>query len=513
MDFFEAQDSARTRTRTLVVLFVLAVAAIIAAIYLLVHATFGPGPRGAVDPVLLTAVAAGTILLVAGGSTVRTMQLRQGGGRVAELLGGRQVRSNTTDEHERRLVNVVEEMAIASGTPVPAIYVLDDEQGINAFAAGYTLDDAAVAVTRGTLESLTRTELQGVIAHEFSHILNGDMRLNIRLIGLLYGILLLAILGRGLLHAGRGSRRGRSGGDGRVALIGIGLVAVGYIGVFFGRLIQAAVSRQREYLADAAAVQFTRAPEGIAGALKKIGAAGDGSRIENHHAAEAGHLFFANGVGRAFTTLLSTHPPLTDRIRRIDPSFEGELADPVAAALEQAAGVSFISAAPAEVTGGQPASGGVGEALVATIGAPRSEHLAYAHGVLESLPETVRAAAHDPSDARALLFALLISGGDNSVQLNEIAALGESGLAGRVTELTAFVGPLGAAARLPLLDILLPALRSLPAEMRQAVHRVAARLIASDDRVDVFELAAFHVLGRHLTDQRNAAASAGSGIH
>jgi Zn-dependent protease with chaperone function len=233
MDFFEAQDAARSRTRTLVVLFLAAVVAIIIAVYAIVHLTFGPGPGATLDPVLLAGVAGGIILLVTGGSTARTLQLRQGGSRVAELLGGRRVQPNTDDEHERRLVNVVEEMAIASGTPVPAIYVLDGEQGINAFAAGYTLDDAAVAVTRGTLMNLTRTELQGVIAHEFSHILNGDMRLNIRLIGLLYGILLLAVVGRGLLHAGRGGRRSRNGGDGKVAVIGFGLIVVGYIGVFF----------------------------------------------------------------------------------------------------------------------------------------------------------------------------------------------------------------------------------------------------------------------------------------
>ena len=514
MDFFEAQDSARTRTRTLVGLFVVAVATIIAAIYLLIHTTLGPGPRGPIDPVLLTAVAAGTMLLVAGGSTVRTLQLRKGGGRVAELLGGRLVRSNTTDEHERRLVNVVEEMAIASGTPVPAIYVLDDEQGINAFAAGYSLDDAAVAVTRGTLENLTRTELQGVIAHEFSHILNGDMRLNIRLLGLLYGILLLAIIGRGLLHAGRGSRRGRNGGDGKVALIGIGLVAVGYIGVFFGRLIQAAVSRQREYLADAAAVQFTRAPEGIAGALKKIGTAGSGSRIENHHAAEAGHLFFANGVGRAFTTLLSTHPPLTDRIRRIDPAFEGQLAEPGESALEEAAaGVSFMAREPVSGSRAPLAPGPVGEALVSTIGAPRAEHVAYAHHVLASLPEKVRAAAHDPADARALLFALLIPDGDAAAQLREVDALGEPSLRTRVTELGALIRPLGPAVRLPLLDILLPALRMLPPEMKETVHRVARRLIATDDRIDVFELVLYHVLGRQLVGEENAAGASSTGIH
>jgi Zn-dependent protease with chaperone function len=510
MDFFEAQDSARTRTRTLVALFIAAVAAIIGAVYLLIHATFGPGLRGGVDPVLLTAVAAGTILLVAGGSTARTLQLRQGGSRVAELLGGRLVRSDTTDEHERRLVNVVEEMSIASGTPVPAIYVLDDEQGINAFAAGYALDDAAVSVTRGTLESLTRTELQGVIAHEFSHILNGDMRLNIRLLGLLYGILLLAIVGRGLLHAGRGGRRGRSGGDGRVALIGIGLVAVGYIGVFFGRLIQSAVSRQREYLADAAAVQFTRAPEGIAGALRKLGAAETGSRIRNHHAAEAGHLFFANGIGSAFTALLSTHPPLTDRIRRIDPSFQGRLTEPDAPHLgEAAAGISFISG-PASPP--FRASAAAGEALVATIGAPRAEHVAYAHDLLESLPEEVRAAAHDPGAAPALLFSLLIAGNEAG-QLSSADTPGDVSLVERTTELADLIRPLGPGVRLPLLDVLLPALQLLPLDRRRAVYKVAQRLIASDDRVDVFELAVYHVLGRHLFDQRNAAAAAGTWVH
>ena len=288
MDFFQAQDSARTRTKTLIVLFVAAVAAIIGAIYFLLHVTFGPGPAGPIDPGMLVAVAVGTILLVSTGSTVRTLQLRQGGSRVAEMLGGRRVAPNTMDEHERRLVNVVEEMAIASGTPVPAIYVLDSEAGINAFAAGYTLDDAAVAVTRGTLHNLTRDELQGVIAHEFSHILNGDMRLNVRLLGLLFGILLLAILGRGLLHGSRGG--GRRNGAGQVALIGIGLVAIGYIGVFFGRLIQAAVSRQREYLADASAVQFTRAPRRWRrrdGLLPQRGGSGSASRLRRRRSSSA----------------------------------------------------------------------------------------------------------------------------------------------------------------------------------------------------------------------------------
>ncbi|HUF30048.1 MAG TPA: M48 family metalloprotease, partial [Gemmatimonadaceae bacterium] len=209
MDFFGAQDAARSRSRTLVLLFAAAVLAIIATVYVVVHVAVGPGPGGAIDPGLLLIVALGTTLVVLAGSAFRTLQLRQGGARVAKMLGGRQVRPNTTDENERRLVNVVEEMAIAAGTPVPAIFVLDEEEGINAFAAGYTLDDAAIAVTHGTLVQLNRDELQGVIAHEFSHVLNGDMRLNIRLIGLLFGILLLAVVGRTLLYSGSRGGRGR----------------------------------------------------------------------------------------------------------------------------------------------------------------------------------------------------------------------------------------------------------------------------------------------------------------
>jgi Zn-dependent protease with chaperone function len=215
MDFFQAQDSARARTRTLVLLFVTAVVAIIASIYLVVHVVLGPGPGRPIDPVLLLVIAAAVVALVAAGSTARTLQLRQGGPRVAELLGGRRIRSNSTDEAERRLINVVEEMAIASGTPVPAIYVLDQEEGINAFAAATPSTMPQSGVTRGTLDRLNRDELQGVIAHEFSHILNGDMRLNIRLMGLLFGILLLAIVGRGLLYSRwRAGGRGRRGGGG-----------------------------------------------------------------------------------------------------------------------------------------------------------------------------------------------------------------------------------------------------------------------------------------------------------
>jgi Zn-dependent protease with chaperone function len=498
MDFFQAQDTARARTRTLVVLFVAAVAAIIACIYLVVHMVIGPGPGGGPDLGLLLVVAALTTGLVAAGSTGRTMQLRQGGGRVAELLGGRRVRPDSSDEAERRLINVVEEMAIASGTPVPAIYVLDHEQGINAFAAGYTLDDAAVGVTRGTLDRLNRDELQGVIAHEFSHILNGDMRLNIRLMGLLFGILLLAVVGRGLLHSGArvGGGRGRRGGGGQVAIIGLALLLIGYIGVFFGRLIQAAVSRQREYLADAAAVQFTRSPDGLAGALRKIGATS--SRLSDHHAQEAGHFFFANGIGSAFTSLLATHPPLDERIRRVDVSGSGHSAVP-----PQGEPGTRKAALP----GAAPAAGAAtfaGARLLASVGAPEPAHVACAGRLLDGLSGSVRAAAHEPERAVALLFALLVQPDEPHAegQWQALAAHGGSELNEAVAALLPDVRAAGAAARLPLLDMLLPALRELSPRQQEAVRGTAERLVGADRQVDLFELALLHVLGRQLRQGR-----------
>jgi Zn-dependent protease with chaperone function len=529
MDFFQAQDSARTRTRTLVLLFVAAVVAIIIAIYAVVHVVLGPGPAAGVDPLLLLVVALATTGLVAVGSTVRTMQLRQGGPKVAELLGGRRVRPDSTDEAERRLINVVEEMSIASGTPVPAIFVLDNEPGINAFAAGFTLDDAAVAVTRGTLEKLNRDELQGVIAHEFSHILNGDMRINIRLMGLLFGILLLAIVGRGLLYSGgRGTRGRRGNGGGQIALLGLALVVIGYIGVLFGKLIQAAVSRQREYLADAAAVQFTRSPEGLAGALRKIGGAATGSRIEDHHAQEAGHLFFANGVGSSLVSLFATHPPLSQRILRIDPAFEGQRSSarqqPVAdrsgstarsSAAVVAAGVAGADTGSAAASGDPPAAGNsaaaarpavAGASLIRSIGAPQPEHVAFAGRLLASMPDRVRSAAHEPDRAVALLFALLLhdDGDSHAAQQRTITGYGGDALWAVVLPLAEDVRALGRSARLPLLDLLLPALRELSPDQQRRVRDAAVQLSAADGTRDMFEFALLHILGRHMAGRAPA---------
>ena len=324
-DFFTHQDQARRNTTRLEVLFVLAVLALILSIDLLLAATLGylaRDPRtGAVDwslafdPGIVVLSALGTLSVVGGGSLFKTAQLRSGGHVVAEELGGRRLHPDTADPTEQKILNVVEEMAIASGTATPPVFLLDSEQGINAFAAGFTPSDAVIGITRGAAERLTRDELQGVVAHEFSHILNGDMRLNIRLMGILHGILIIGMLGYFILRmtasSGRGRRSSRGGGGGAVVAIlalGAGLMAVGFFGTLFGNLIKAAVSRQREFLADASAVQFTRQPSGLAGALKKISGLAAGSRIENPNAPEASHMFFGRATG-GFAGLFSTHPP------------------------------------------------------------------------------------------------------------------------------------------------------------------------------------------------------------
>ena len=331
MDFFARQEQSRRTTRYLVLLFALAflaiglAAAIVVAIVFeflpsldtpMLSTTIASGDAWAIGPFFATIGIVLLLMLIA--SAGRSAMLARGGASVARALGGTEVHVDSTDPLHRRLVNVVEEMAIAAGVPVPDVFVLESEPGINAFAAGLEQSDAAVAVTRGALDRLSRAELQGVIAHEFSHILNGDMRINQRLMGFSFGILVLALAGRWMLHSTRLARSTRNKGAAIGVILGLSLLVIGSIGVFFGRLIKAAVSRQREMLADASAVQFTREPEGLAGALKKIG--GFTTEFQSTEAEEVAHMLFGRG-SRAFSGWFATHPPIADRIRALEPSF------------------------------------------------------------------------------------------------------------------------------------------------------------------------------------------------
>ncbi|WP_435009955.1 M48 family metallopeptidase [Tundrisphaera lichenicola] len=518
MDFFQHQETARRKTGLLVFYFVVAVILIILLAYgIVAGALLASGSaRGSMgdfqrptlwDPGLFGAVSLATLALVGGGSLYRIASLAGGGHTVAELLGGRPLTQSTSDPDERKILNVVEEMAIASGTPVPPVYLMEQEDGINAFAAGYTPGDAVIGVTRGCIRNLSRDELQGVIAHEFSHILNGDMRLNIRLIGVLYGILLISMTGwiifRSTNYQGRSSGRRDDDRKGGIPwpLIGLALYVLGYVGVFFGNLIKAAVSRQREYLADASAVQFTRNPGGIAGALKKIGAYSEGSKIQSSEAKETSHLFFGDAVGHLFEAF-ATHPPLADRIRRIDPSFDGDFSR-ISIGTESRS----IPDEPTRTTlrpQTRSAQGGFRfnpAEMVAHVGTVDPQQLAYASGILASLPRSLKDLAYEPFGARIMVFALLVDPQDEAVRAEQLR-----GLAGRADpaafKLLQSVLPevlrLPPESRLPLVSMAVPALRRLSGEQYLSFIKDVGALIRADHQLSLYEYALQRMLMRHL---------------
>ncbi len=512
--FFEQQDQARRSTTRLVVLFGLAVLAIIVSIEVLLAVTMGYLSRdpdtgvvdwtAVTDPQLIVVSVIGTLIIVGGGSLFKMAQLRGGGQVVAEQLGGRLLTAGSGDPVEQRLLNVVEEMAIASGTPTPPVYLLDQEDGINAFAAGFSPNDAVIGVTRGTATRLTRDELQGVIAHEFSHILNGDMRLNLRLMGLLHGILIIGMLGYYVLRISfysGGGRRSKDGNSGvPIMAIGAGLAVIGFAGTFFGNLIKAAVSRQREYLADASAVQFTRQPDGIAGALKKIGGFGKGSSIQHPNAPEASHMFFGRATS-GFSAMFATHPALDDRIRRIDPSWNGEFPEDVAPTdatrdVVAASGASGFTGQAASA----PASAPAVSAAVASIGQPGPDHLAYAAAILRDMPDVLLASAREPYGARAVIYALLLDSRPvmREQQIEQLAASADPEVFRETQRVWPLVEVLDARARLPLLEIALPALRGLTAAQRQRFEGNVTVLMETDDEIDLFEWSVRMILHRDL---------------
>jgi Zn-dependent protease with chaperone function len=496
MDFFQHQEAARRRTGLLVACYVLAVAGIVGAVYLAVLAIFGAAGSGEAaespglwQPVLFGWVAAGVLAVVLAGTLIRLAQLSRGGSSVALALGGRLVSPRTTVTRERRLLNVVEEMALAAGMATPAVYLLDNEEGINAFAAGFTPRDAVVGVTRGCVENLSRDELQGVIAHEFSHIVNGDMRLNLRLMGVLFGILALTFIGRALLRTaylgdsgGRRSRDDKKGGN-PLPLLGLALIAIGYIGVFFANLIKSAVSRQREFLSDASAVQFTRNPDGLAGALERIGR--QGSRLAAPRASEASHLFFGDAVVRHFGGLFATHPPLRKRIARL----VGERAPRMAAAAP--------AAAPPPLPSGLTAAG---HPLVAGFVAQSAGRIDLAAGqsLLRRLPEELRAAAHDPDGARALVYALLWSSAQPAQGAQQRAVANDPAARAWLARLLPGIRTLEPGLRLPLVELAMPALKALDAENWARLRQSLTDLSEVDGRIDLFEYALRHMVRRHL---------------
>jgi Zn-dependent protease with chaperone function len=509
VDFFARQEQSRRTSRALVGAFVLAFLIVALATTIVVAAglrlytennTLFLGTENwqqwlAGHGGLVLGVAAGTFGLMVVASLYRAATLARGGGHVARMLGATRVSGEGNDPLERRLVNVVEEMALASGLPVPEIYVLEQEAGINAFAAGLTSADAAIAVTRGALEQLERAELQGVIAHEFSHILNGDMRLNQQLIGLSFGILVLSLAGRWLLRSVRytgGGRRGKnSGGIAAALAIGLALVVIGGIGVLLSRLIKAGVSRQRESLADASAVQFTREPEGLAGALKKIG--GYSARIVSVDTEEVAHMLFERGTP-SFSGWLATHPPLIERIRALEPNFDpADLPPPKPVA----------RTGPVETTHGGATAGFAPAAAVASPLERAGEIAAPAgRALLAAVPDEVYHATRSRDSSLLVVLALALSS-DEPTRRQQLGLVEQQLGATRAElcgRLFADLSRGSAELRLPVLELTLPTLRERPREQLVYLSELLHRLKELERTERLFDFVLLRVLNTYLRD-------------
>ena len=533
MDFFEQQHHARRQTRLMGVMFLSAVAAIVVSLNVVGVVVWtmatemplieGTGILRSVPKELYLAITAVTLAIIAFGTLSTLFQLSSGGAAVARMVGARLVPRDSKNPLERRLLNIVEEMAIASGITVPPAYVMDEERGINAFAAGFSPNEAVIAVTRGTLETLNRDELQGVIGHEFSHILNGDMRLNIHLMGVISGIVMIGALGRFLMGGNRGSRSSHRDTDMRVFLVGLCLWLIGSIGVLAGRIIKAAISRQREFLADASAVQFTRNPEGIGAALFKIGQ--QGAAIGERHAEDLSHMYFGESVTN-MVGMLNTHPPIDARIERLmGPGAKHLLRDrlrrqPQVEADADAAAPSPVpegfGSALAGLQGGAALSAAWGSAgssinttaqqVIDSVGKPTQEHYQAAQNILQRIPASLHDAACSGEGARAVLFALLL--GDGEVRGAQLAALrrnhGEE-IAGKALEFVEPLRQLGPRARMPLMELALPTLKELPQAGRAAVLAQVTELIEADRKVTLGEFVLLTLCRRHLAHAINGA--------
>ena len=515
MNFFQAQDQARRKTWHLAILFGAAVISLVVLTNLLLAGVYVWTSNYAMPQemnllALMQQIPAenwflisfGVIGVVAVASFYKYMVVRGGGRSIAEALGGFHLTHSNATGNQRRLLNIVEEMAIASGISVPPVYLIP-EPSINAFAAGFSVDDAVIGINQGTIDHLDRDELQGVVAHEFSHILNGDMRLNLRIIAILHGILFIGIIGYGILRGvGYGGARRSEGGGVPILAMGIGLLVIGYAGTFFGNLIKAAVSRQREYLADASAVQFTRNPNGIADALKKIGGLSSGSIIESPAAAEASHLFFGQVQKLFLNSLMATHPPLEERIRAIEPSWNGKLptiedADEYLPQADDDASYLSSGFAASDSMRVQVDSQG----LVDQIGQLSDAGLDNAHLLIATTDDILRDAAHDPWGSRAVIYAMLLSE-DNTLREGQHGILrsqAEKGVPEFVEKLEPLMQELAAPNKLALVGMAMPALKALSRQQYERFMGNVVELIKYDQKIELLEWVLHRLLIKDLS--------------
>ncbi|MBL4698478.1 MAG: M48 family metalloprotease [Phycisphaerales bacterium] len=517
MDFFEHQERARASSRRFTFLYIIAVFLICAAVASVAGLVAWMGNQAPQDSpaqviALVALIAAAiTALIIVGGSLYRISELRGGGSSVAMSLGGRLIDPSSRNPNERKLLNVIEEMAIASGVPVPPVFLMPSERGINAFAAGYAPGDAVIGVTQGCVDGLTRDELQGIMAHEFSHILNGDMRLNIRMIGLLNGIVLISLIGHIVFQTTPRYTRGKEGFAIQISWItlGIVLITIGSIGTLTARIIQSKVSRQREFLADASAVQFTRNPNGIANALRRIGGHSRRASVRHPRTQEAGHMFFGQAIRTTsmMRATLASHPPLKERIIRIDPSWDGTMLESLIAEDDIAplSNQEKLDSLIPDI--------GIGQAaallpMLALSGTMTPAHIEHAQSLILAIPEPLREAAHDIFSGRAVVYALLLDRKDAGVHQSQIEHLNEHAdpvIAAMVEVLSSSASTMNADLRLTLLDMTLGSLAHLSENQHQIFRANVKALIKMDKAIDLFEWVTMGVFTRNLDERFGSA--------
>jgi Zn-dependent protease with chaperone function len=454
MNFFEHQDQARRNTTRLVVLFLFAVTFVVISTALVISGVvtyfqtqniISTEYRSVSDwaglfstPVFAWS-ALGTLVIIALGSTYKNLQLGGNGIQVALSMNAKHIHPETKSPVHKRLLNIVTEMALASGNPVPKVFVIPGD-GINAFAAGYHRHQIVVSVTEGALAQLSRDELQGVIAHEFSHINFGDVKINMRLVALLHGILLIGLIGQHLIgtrYHGGGIDSSRS--KNRGAGLGIALVMIGYTGTFFGNIIKAAVSRQREFLADASAVQFTRNPDGIASALKKIASGSKEQGIASENAEQYSHFYFSSLRPHFLGGLFNTHPAIEERITRLGHSLDKSSGAKDSPSSSQNSQNAMGFANSEENTQGfkeSAASTGSSEQIMASVGEPTIKNIAAAKSHLTALPAELVKATQNAFDARILIYGLIIENTPKSFQAQQIEYLKKQTDLATITTLT-----------------------------------------------------------------------------
>jgi Zn-dependent protease with chaperone function len=514
MNFFEDQEKARSSTQKLIWLYTGAIILTALAtgfgllfVFWIMNQKNQVGSFGTYYDYYqqwVWIIAGITLVVILIVSFIKIITLGKGGEYVAQMSGAIPAKKSKDDFLLNRYINVVEEMSIASGTPLPKIYIMEDEPSINAFAAGYTIDDCVIAVTRGCLEKLDRDELQGVVAHEYSHIFNGDMKLNIKLIGYLSGLLFLKNIGHAILRGNRRSYRSSRRGGGQAGLVGLVLLVVGAVGYFFGALIKSLISQQREYLADASAVQFTRNPSGISGALKKIMVLSSSQELYAAEASEISHLYFTEGLNSWF----ETHPPLPTRIRRIEPNFKLErfeltekkdlLKELTVTQKEATVEKEKRQSPPLTMPEVMAISAAVKASEVQkahdNIGVITDESLSKAQSVIQSIPDQIKDALYIKDDAKLITLTYFLHH-DEKYWEEQLSLISKNELdLNRLMEIISWVAPLDKKLRLPIIELALGTLKSIERQEKVDFLKLVQTLIKSDKKITATEFTIYQIL-------------------